>query len=106
MKTSVVGFDFSTGSAHAVDMAIEIANHWHLDIRLVYVKERNEDETPIREEIERRNLGVAHLLKNIRLNYVIREGNVPNELSAQAEADQAVLLIVGTNGMSGSKRIG
>lgn len=104
MKTIIVGFDFSTGSAHAVDLAIDIANRWKLDVRLVYVKERNEDEAPIREEIERRNLAVAHLLKGIRLNYVIREGKVPTELSKQAEEDEAALVVVGTNGMSGSKK--
>ena len=59
MNNIIVGFDFSTGSANAVDLTIDIANKWKSDIRLVYVKKEGEDETPIREEIERRNAGVA-----------------------------------------------
>lgn len=101
MSKILVGFDFSKGSAIAVDLAIDIANRAQLDLRLVYVKEKNEDETPIRAEIERRNAGVAHLLKDIKMEYVIREGKVPDELCAQAKEDAAELIVVGTHGMSG-----
>jgi len=104
MNRVVVGFDFSTGSAYAVDLAIDVANRWQSDIRLVYVKEKNEDEGPIRAEIERRNAGVAHLLKGIKLEYVLREGKPADELCAQAREDNAELLIVGTHGMSGMKK--
>lgn len=104
MNQVVVGFDFSSGSAYAVDLAIDIANRWQVDIRLVYVKEKKEDETPIREEIERRNAGVAHLLNGIKLEYVIREGNPADQLTQQARDDNASLLIVGTHGMSGMKK--
>ena len=104
MNKVVVGFDFSSGSAYAVDLAINIANRWHSDIRLVYVKEKKEDEAPIRAEIERRNEGVAHLLEDIKLEYVIREGSPAEQLAAQAKEDNAALLVVGTHGMSGIKR--
>ena len=104
MNKVVVGFDFSSGSAYAVDLAINIANRTKSDIRLVYVKEKKEDEAPIRLEIERRNAGVAHLLEGIRLEYVIREGNPAEQLAAQAKEDNAMLLVVGTHGMSGMKR--
>ena len=104
MNRVVVGFDFSSGSAYAVDLAIDIANRWQSDIRLVYVKEKKEDEAPIRAEIERRNAGVAHLLKGIKLEYVLREGKPADELCAQAKDDNAALLIVGTHGMSGMRK--
>lgn len=104
MHNVVVGFDFSSGSANAVDLAIDIANRWKNDIRLVYVKEKDEDEAPIRAEIEQRNAAVEHLLKGIKLEYVIRCGKVANELSAQATEDEASLVIVGTHGMSGFER--
>jgi nucleotide-binding universal stress UspA family protein len=104
MSKVVVGFDFSSGSAYAVDLAIDIANRWQQDIRLVYVKEKQENEVPIRSEIERRNAGVAHLLKGIKLEYVLREGNPSEQLAKQAEEDNASLLIVGTHGMSGMKK--
>lgn len=103
MNKVVVGFDFSSGSAYAVDLAIDIANRFESDIRLVYVKEKNEAEEPIREEIERRNAAVAPLLKGIKLEYVLRQGNPADELTAQAREDNAALLIVGTHGMSGMK---
>ncbi|MBR4739059.1 MAG: universal stress protein, partial [Bacteroidales bacterium] len=104
MNKVVVGFDFSSGSAYAVDLAIDIANRWQSDIRLVYVKEKKEDEAPIRAEIERRNAGVAHLLNGIKLEYVLREGKAADELCAQAKEDNAELLIVGTHGMSGLRK--
>lgn len=101
MNNIIVGFDFSTGSANAVDLTIDLANRWQSDIRLVYVKEKSEDEAPIRAEIERRNAGVAHLLKGVKLEYVIREGKVSEQLAAQAEEDEALMIVVGTHGMSG-----
>ena len=101
MNNIIVGFDFSTGSAKAVDLTIDIANRWQSDIRLVYVKQKDEDEAPIRAEIECRNEGVAHLLKNIKLEYVIREGKVSEQLAQQAIEDQALMIVVGTHGMSG-----
>ena len=104
MNKVVVGFDFSSGSAYAVDLAIDIANRWESDIRLVYVKEKNEDEAPIRAEIERRNAGVAHLLNGIKMDYVIREGKVSRELCEQAREDNAFLIVVGTHGMSGFEK--
>lgn len=104
MSKVLVGFDFSTGSANAVDVAIDIANRFQQDLRLVYVKEKNQDEAPIRSEIERRNAGVAHLLKGIKMEYVIREGKVSRELCAQAKEDDAFLIVVGTHGMSGFEK--
>ena len=32
MNNIIVGFDFSTGSANAVDLTIDIANRWQSDI--------------------------------------------------------------------------
>lgn len=104
MNNIIVGFDFSTGSANAVDLTIDLANRWHSDIRLIYVKSEGEDEGPIRAEIERRNEGVAHLLKGIKLEYAIREGKVYEQLAAQAVEDQAIMIVVGTNGMSGFEK--
>ncbi len=104
MSKILVGFDFSKGSAYAVDLAIDIANRAQLDIRLVYVKEKSQDETPLREEIERRNAAVAPLLKGIKLEYVIREGKVSHELCQQAKEDDAQLIIVGTHGLSGFEK--
>lgn len=105
MNNIIVGFDFSAGSAIAVDLAIDIANRWQNDIRLVYVKnDAEEEEGKIRGEIERRNTAVEPLLKGIKLEYVLRVGKVSHELIQQAKEDNASLVIVGTNGMSGFKK--
>lgn len=104
MSNIIVGFDFSSGSAHAVDLAIDIANRARIDLRLVYVKEKDQDEAPIREEIERRNAAVAPLLQGIKMTYVIREGKASRELVSQAEEDNAQLIVVGTHGMSGFEK--
>lgn len=104
MSNVIVGFDFSSGSAHAVDLAIDIANRTHLDLRLVYVKEKDQDEGPIREEIERRNSAVAPLLQGIKMTYVIRQGKASRELVSQAKEDNAQLIVVGTHGMSGFEK--
>lgn len=101
MNNIIVGFDFSTGSANAVDLAIDIANRWQTDLRLVYVKKDGEDEAPIRSEIERRIEGVRPLFKGIQMEYVLREGKVAEQLAEQATEDQALMVIVGTHGMSG-----
>ena len=104
MGNILVGFDFSKGSAYAVDFAIDIANRTQNDLMLVYVKEKDEDEAPIREEIERRNAGVAHLLQGIKMDYVIRNGKVHQELCNQAKEAKSSLIIVGTHGMSGFQK--
>lgn len=101
MSKIIVGFDFSSGSAKAVDLAIDISNRVGLDLRLVYVKDKEQDEVPIREEIERRIQGVSHLFKGIKMDYVIRQGKVSQELCAQCEEDHGALIVVGSHGMSG-----
>ena len=103
MGRIVVGYDFSAGSAKAVGLAVDIANRWRCDLRLVYVSERYEDEVPLREEIERRVSELAMGMKEGRMEYVVRQGSPAEELAAQAEADRAELLVVGTHGMSGLK---
>lgn len=106
METIIVGFDFSSGSAKAVDLAIDVANRLRCNLRLVYVKGSDrEDEAPIRAEIEQRNAGVAHLLQGITMDYVIRSGkNAASELCKQAKEDEAKMVVVGTHGMSGFAR--
>ena len=104
MSNILVGFDFSAGSAYAVDLAIDIANRFGLNLRLVFVKDKDQDEAPLCEEIERRIQAVSHLFKGISMDYVVREGKVSEEFAAQAEQDGSELIVVGTNGLSGFKK--
>lgn len=102
MNNIIVGFDFSSGSANAVDLAIDIANRWQEDIRLVYVVDSSDQDTTAQaREIEERIGKVQHLLKGVKLEYVIRAGKVHEQLAQQAIDDSASLVVVGTNGMSG-----
>ena len=104
MENIIAGFDFSSGSANAVDLSIDIANRLQRDIRLVYVKVKDEKEAVLREEIERRIAAVSPLLKGIKMELTIRSGKVALELAAQAREDKASLIIVGTNGTSGFRK--
>ncbi|MBQ0161315.1 MAG: universal stress protein [Bacteroidales bacterium] len=101
MSKILVGFDFSSGSAKAVDLAIDISNRVGFDLRLVYVKKENDDENAIRQEIERRIEGVRPLFKGIDMDYVLCEGKVSQQLCQQAEECDATLIVVGSHGMSG-----
>lgn len=103
MSTIIVGFDFSAGSAKAVDLAIDIAGRCHANLRLVYVKGKQDDETALRAEIEQRNAAVLPLLRGSTMDYVIRSGKVSEQLIDEATQTKAFLIVVGTNGMSGAK---
>ena len=87
-----------------MDLAIDIANRMQSDLRLVYVKSEGENEAPVREEIERRNAGVAHLLDGITMDYSIREGKVYHELCLEAKECGAEMLVVGSHDMAGFKK--
>lgn len=104
MGKIIVGFDFSSGSAKAVDLAIDISNRLGIDLRLVYVKDKDQDEAPLRQEIERRIAAVEPLFKGIKMDYVIRQGKVSQELCAQCKEDGGTLVVVGTHGLSGFEK--
>lgn len=104
MSKIIVGFDFSSGSAKAVDLAIDISNRLGQDLRLVYVKDKDQDEGPIREEIERRIEAVRPLFKGIDMDYVIRQGKVSQEICDQCRIDDGSLIVVGTHGLSGFEK--
>ncbi len=111
MKDIIVAIDFSNGSLHALDYAIEFANHMQSNLMMVWVNnqlthdtfngEVNEfKEEAIRnfEEIKEAKSG---LVKHGKLTYKLRKGKVYQEIALQAKAINAGLIIAGTHGVTG-----
>jgi len=112
MKDIVVAIDFSKGSTHALEYAIELANLTHANVSMVWVdnlsgtevgfaaesKElRNEAKGNFDELIER----YKDKLVNGKLITKVRKGRVYQELANYVKQNDCCLLIVGTHGTSG-----
>lgn len=109
MDTIIVGIDFSKGSDCAIDLAIDLANKWHNQVKLVYVAStkydtamlpKEEVDAKIRDCVERHE-GKLHSGK---LESIVRQGRVYNVLNEVAKEEGAWLLVVGSHGTSGYER--
>lgn len=112
MKDIVVAIDFSKGSLHALDYAIEFANHVKSSVVMVWVdshsnqdfafsaevNEFREEAMKNLEEIQKTNKGK---LKHGKLTYKLRKGKVYQEIANQAKFNDASLIIAGTHGVTG-----
>ena len=107
MEKIIVGFDLSIGSRCALDLAVDIANRWQHDVRLVYVHAQREeynikeDNSELRQRLDDITAGVQARLRHSQVDYVVRDGRVPMEVANQAAADHASLIVVGSHGTSG-----
>lgn len=111
MKDIIVAIDFSTGSMHALDYAIALANRLKSNLMMVWVNSQLSHETlngeanPLKDEAVRSFEEIMksrkHLLKNGSLTYKMRKGKVYQEIAAQAKAVNAGLIIAGTHGVTG-----
>lgn len=112
MKDIVVAIDFSKGSLHALDYAIEFANHVKSNIIMVWVdRHTNQDFAFTSEVNEFREEAVRNLdeilkinkgkLKPGKLTYKLRKGKVYQEIATQARLTDASLIIAGTHGVTG-----
>jgi len=112
MKDIVVAIDFSKGSTHALEYAIELANLTHANVSMVWVdnlsgtevgfaaesKElRNEAKGNFDELIEKYKDKLVHG----KLITKVRKGRVYQELANYVKQNDCCLLIVGTHGTSG-----
>ncbi len=112
MKDIVVAIDFSKGSTHALEYAIELANLTHANVSMVWVdnlsgsevgfaaesKElRNEAKGNFDELIEK----YKHKLVHGKLITKVRKGRVYQELANYVKQNDCCLMIVGTHGTSG-----
>jgi nucleotide-binding universal stress UspA family protein len=112
MKEIIVAIDFSKGSLHALDYAIELANHQKSNLTMVWVDNNANQEmffssapNEFREEaIKNLDEIIASKkpkLKSGKLSYKLRKGKVYQEIANQAKANNAELIIAGTHGVTG-----
>ena len=112
MKDILVAIDFSKGSAHALEYAIELAKLAQSNITMVWVDSQSIQEVTLTSESsELREDAKKNLEELVRtykdqvkpgkLTYKIRKGKVYNELAAQAKQCECTILVTGTHGVSG-----
>ena len=112
MKDIVVAIDFSKGSIHALEYAIELANLTHANITLVWVDNISGSELAFANESkELRNEAKGNFdelldkykdkLVHGKLTAKVRKGRVYQELSTFVKQIDCCLLILGTHGSSG-----
>ncbi|MBR4803871.1 MAG: universal stress protein [Bacteroidales bacterium] len=109
MEKIIVGIDFSKGSDCALDLAIDLANKWGNQLKMVYVLSTKYDSALMSDqeinnkidEVIKRHESKLHTGK---LECIIRHGRVYRELNAVAEEENAWLIVVGSHGTSGYER--
>ena len=112
MKDIVVAIDFSKGSIHALEYAIELANLTHSNINLVWVDNFSGSEVAFANESkELRNEAKGNFdemlalykdkLVHGKLAAKVRKGRVYQELATFVKQNDCCLLILGTHGSSG-----
>jgi nucleotide-binding universal stress UspA family protein len=112
MKDILVAVDFSKGSIHALEYAIELANVWQSNIVMVWVDNHYLQELqPSTESVEFREESKKNLedlartykghLKPGKLTYKLKKGKVYQELASQAKLCDCEILILGAHGVSG-----
>ncbi|HPG33896.1 MAG: universal stress protein [Lentimicrobiaceae bacterium] len=112
MKDIVVAIDFSKGSLHALDYAIEFANHIKSSVVMVWVDSHTNQDFAFSSEVnefrEEANKNLDEILKANKgrlkygkLSYKLRKGKVYQEMANQAKFSDASLIIAGTHGVTG-----
>jgi len=119
MKDIVVAIDFSKGSIHALEYAIELANLIHANINLVWVDNISSNEVTFANETrdlrnetkELRNEAKGNFdellakysdkLLHGKFTVKVRKGKVYQELANHITQSDCCMMIVGTHGSSG-----
>jgi nucleotide-binding universal stress UspA family protein len=113
MKNILVGIDFSKGSIHALEYAINLANIIRCDIIMLWVDKQlepdsiysNSDQHDYKEEASQNIAELIEtygpLLTNGQLHYKLRRGKVSTEVAVQAKLSKSLLIVTGTHGSSG-----
>ena len=112
-RTIIVGTDFSKGSYVALELAVDIANKIHADIKLMWVCREKLLYTDDQNNYVR-NLATQKLedlcekhqakLTNTKITSMIMQGKVAPTLAAEAEKANASMIVIGTNGASGFEK--
>jgi nucleotide-binding universal stress UspA family protein len=113
MKNILVGIDFSKGSLHALEYAINLANITASDVIFVWVDKQTEPEPNhvfaepdgYKEEASQSIAEImdewAPKLKNGKIHYKIRKGKVYSEITMQAKLSKSSFIITGTHERTG-----
>jgi nucleotide-binding universal stress UspA family protein len=113
MKNILVGIDFSKGSTHALEYAINLANITNSDVIMLWVDKQTEPENSrvltepdgYKDEASQSITEImenwAPLLKGGKLHYKIRKGKVYAELTNQAKLSKSSFIVTGTHEKTG-----
>ena len=113
MKPIIVGTDFSQCSYLALELAVDVANKLHTDIRLIWV--RKEKLLVSNEHMELASTLAAEKMQQLceqyrskmqygDITWPIKNGRVAATMSSVAEELGASMIVVGSNGASGYER--
>ncbi|MBR6250433.1 MAG: universal stress protein [Bacteroidales bacterium] len=110
----IVPLDFSPTSMRALKAGIEIANKIKADLRIIYVEPESTVAKGYEQTILREEADINQVLDRIvsenqqeyyvdkgRFDFVIRKGNVSQEIINQSKYDNATLVVMGSHGVSG-----
>jgi nucleotide-binding universal stress UspA family protein len=100
-KTLLVPWDFSEVAKSALGHAIKVSKILNADITLLHIG-KEDDNT-----IVRMNESVSECLqlKNININWQIREGSIFTTIKETAEQLGAIFVVMGTHGMTGVQKL-
>ena len=112
MKDIVVAIDFSKGSIHALEYAIELANLTHANVNMVWVDNISGNEVALLQESKElrseAKVNFDELLDKYKdklvhgkLTAKVRKGRVYQELATYVKQTDCCLMIIGTHGSSG-----
>jgi nucleotide-binding universal stress UspA family protein len=113
MKNILVGIDFSNGSIHALEYAINLANITNSEVIMLWVDNQTEpdnyhiisEQDGYKDEASQSIVEImekwAPLLKGGKLHYKIRKGKVYSELTIQAKLSKSSFIVTGTHERTG-----
>lgn len=113
MKTIIVGTDFSKGSFVAIEIAIDIANKLHTDVKIVWVEREkmliNEEQQTTMHNLAQDKLQTLcdqhqGKMQYGKLKWEIVHGKVSSALATAAAHASAPMIVIGTNGASGFEK--
>ncbi len=112
MKNIVVAVDFSSGSLHALQYAISIANKVKSNILMIWVDKTASPESVYSAHVESYRGEVIKRFTEIiekyqptfsggKLDYKLRKGKIFHEIVTTAKNRKAELIVTGSHGVSG-----